>query len=344
MAEAALQETERGRIRIGVREIAIVAVVAAVLATTAYWFFELRGRESTDDAFIEGHLVFLSPRVAGQVSEVLVEENAHVTAGQVLVRLDPADYEARVAHAKADVEAAKNRIAQSHAAAEGASAQAHGAAVRVKHAEQELERAQGLFDRKVSSQNQLDSAVAARDAATAEMHAAQQRELAERAAIANEAPVLQAEAALREAELALSHTVISAPFDGDVGRKSVELGANVSPGQPLLALAAREGNWISANFKETQVGRMRVGDPVEIRVDAYPDRAWRGHVESISPATGAKYALLPPDNATGNFTKVVQRIPVRIALEPDPVGPDVAAGPADPLSVGLSVSVSVRVH
>src|SRR5262249_40376615 len=156
---------------------------------------------------------------------------------------------------------------------------------------------------------------------------AQQREVAERAMIANEAPVLQAQAALREAELALEHAVITAPFDGDVGRKSVEVGANVSPGQPLLALAAREGNWISANFKETQVGRMRPGDPVEIRVDAYPDQVFKGHVESISPATGAKYALLPPDNATGNFTKVVQRIPVRIALEPDGAGPaDVAAG------------------
>ena len=345
MAEAALEERERGRLNIGMREIVGAAVVVAVLATTAYWFFELRGRESTDDAFVEGHMVLISPRVGGQVAEVLVEENSHVRAGQPLVRLDPADFEARVAHARADLEAAKNRIAQSQAAAEAAAAQARGAAVGVKHAEQELERAKGLFERKVSSQNQLDAAVAARDAAAAELRAAEQRELAERAAIANGAPVMQAEAALREAELALEHATINAPFDGDVGRKSVEVGANVSPGQALFALTAREGNWVNANFKETQVGRMRVGDPVEIRVDAYPDRVWRGHVESISPATGAKYALLPPDNATGNFTKVVQRIPVRIALEPDGTGAaDVASGPADPLSVGLSVSVSVRIR
>jgi len=119
----------------------------------------------------------------------------------------------------------------------------------------------------------------------------------------------------------------------------------VSPGQALFALTAREGNWVTANFKETQVGRMHPGDPVEIRVDAFPDHVWRGHVESISPATGAKYALLPPDNATGNFTKVVQRIPVRIALDPEPAGAaDVASGPAEPLSVGLSVSVSVRLR
>lgn len=336
---------ERSRIRIGLRPIALGLAAVAVLAAATYWFLELRGRESTDDAFVEGHLVFLSPRVAGQVREVLVEENTHVRAGQALVRLDPADFEARVAHARADLEAAKNRIAQSRAAAEAASAQAHAAAVRVRHMEQELARANGLYERKVSSGSQLDSAVAERDAATAELRAAQQRELAERAAIANEAPVLQAQAALREAELALAHATISAPFDGDIGRKSVELGANVSPGQPLLALAASSGNWVTANFKETQVGRMRVGDPVEIRVDAYPGRAFRGRVESISPATGAKYALLPPDNATGNFTKVVQRIPVRISLEESPDGtPDVAAGPTEPLSVGLSVSVSVRVR
>ena len=336
---------QRGRIRVGFREIAIAAAAAVVLGATAYWFLELRGRESTDDAFVEGHLVFLSPRVAGQVSEVLVDENTHVRAGQVLVRLDPADFEVRVARARADLEAAKDRMAQSRAAADAASAQARAAAVRVRHSEQELTRAHGLYERKVSSGSQLDSAVAERDAATAELRAAEQRELAERAAIANAAPVLQAEAALREAELALEHATITAPFDGDIGRKSVEVGANVSPGQPLLALAASSGNWVSANFKETQVGRMRVGDPVEIYVDAYPGKALRGHVESISPATGAKYALLPPDNATGNFTKVVQRIPVRISLDRDPPGAaDVAAASPEPLSVGLSVSVSVRVR
>ncbi len=336
---------QRSRIRIGLREIAIGLAVAAVLAAVAYWFLELRGRESTDDAFVEGHLVFLSPRVAGQVSEVLVDENTHVRAGQVLVRLDPADFEVRVARARADLEAAKNRMAQSRAAAEAASAQAHVAAVRVRHTEQELARANGLYERKVASGTQLDSATAERDAALAELRAAQQREVAERAAIANEAPVLQADAALHEAELALAHATITAPFDGDIGRKSVEIGANVSPGQPLLALAASSGNWVSANFKETQVGRMRVGDPVEIYVDAYPDKAWHGRVESISPATGAKYALLPPDNATGNFTKVVQRIPVRISLDANLSGPpDVAAAPPDTLSVGLSVSVSVRVR
>jgi membrane fusion protein (multidrug efflux system) len=343
VAEAVIETPSRG-LRVSVRVLAAIGAAVVALGVVTYWFLEIRGRENTDDAFVEGHLVFLSPRVAGQVQEVLVEENQHVRAGQVMVRLDPADFEVRVDRARADLEAAKNRMAQSSAAAEAASAQAHAAAVRVRHAEQELERAQGLFDRKVASQMQLDAAVAEYNTATAELRAAEQRELAERAMIANEAPVLQAQAALREAQLALEHATITAPFDGVIGRKSVELGANVSPGQPLFALSQSTEKWISANFKETQVGRMHPGDPVEIRVDAYPDRVWRGRIESISPATGAKYALLPPDNATGNFTKVVQRIPVRIALDPAAKSDDVAAGPEDPLSVGLSVNVSVRVR
>jgi membrane fusion protein (multidrug efflux system) len=336
---------DRPRLRLGLRELAAGAALVLVIAAVSYWFVALRGRESTDDAFVEGHLVFLSPRVAGQVQEVLVEENTSVKAGQVLVRLDPADYEARVAHARADLEAAHDRMAQSRAAAEAASAQARAAAVRLHHAEQQLERAKGLFEGKVSSKTQLDSAVAERDSAVAELRAAEQREVAERAVIANEAPVQQAEAALKEASLALEHATIVAPFDGEVGRKSVELGANVSPGQPLLALTARSGNWISANFKETQIGKMHVGDPVEIRVDAFPDKVFRGRVESMAPATGAKYALLPPDNATGNFTKVVQRIPVRIALEPKQADTaDVSAAAEPSLPVGLSVNVSVRVR
>ena len=343
MANAVIETPARSGFRLNVRVLLAVGAAVVAIGVVAYWFFEIRGHENTDDAFVEGHLVFLSPRVAGQVKEVLVEENQHVHAGQVLVRLDPADFEVRVDHARADLEAAKNRMAQSSAAAEAASAQARSAAVRVRHAQQELDRAQGLFERKVASQMQLDAAVAEYNTATAELRAAEQREIAERAMIANEAPVLQAQASLREAELALDHATISAPFDGEIGRKSVELGANVSPGQPLLALSQSSEKWISANFKETQVGRMHAGDPVEIRVDAYPDKVWHGRIESISPATGAKYALLPPDNATGNFTKVVQRIPVRIALEDSPPG-DVAAGPPDPLSVGLSVNVSVRVR
>jgi membrane fusion protein (multidrug efflux system) len=323
------------RIRVSARPLLLAAAALLALAALGTWLLALRGVESTDDAFVEGHLVFLSPRVGGHVVVVAVEENQHVEAGQVLVRLDPADFEVRVARARADLDAARNRLAQAAAAADAARAQAAAAEVRRSHAERELGRARGLLASGVASRTALDDAQVARDAAEAELRAARERERAERAALGNEAPVRQAEAALREAELALAHAVVTAPFAGTIGKRSVEPGANVAPGQALLALAADGDTWVTANFKETQIRAMRPGDPVEIRVDAFPDRAVRGRVESLAPATGAKYALLPPDNATGNFTKVVQRVPVRIALERDA---------APPLAVGLSVHVRVRVH
>jgi membrane fusion protein (multidrug efflux system) len=325
-----------GRARVSARPLVLGAVAIVALAIGVLWLLGLRGIERTDDAFVEGHLVFLSPRVGGHVVEVAVEENQHVEAGQVLVRLDPADFEARVARARADVDAARNRITQSSAAADAAGAQAAAAAVRLRHTDLELGRVRGLLTAGAASRTALDAAQAQRDAAEAELHAARERERAERAAIGNEAPVRQAEAALREAELALEHAVLTAPFAGTIGKRSVELGANVAPGQALLALAADGETWVTANFKETQIRAMRPGDAVEIEVDAFPDRPVRGHVESLAPATGAKYALLPPDNATGNFTKVVQRVPVRIAIEHEPDAP--------PLAVGLSVNVRVRVR
>jgi membrane fusion protein (multidrug efflux system) len=309
----------------------------AIAATVSYWALVLRGFERTNDAFVEGHLVFLSPRVGGQVAEVLVQENQRVRAGQTLVRLDPADFEVRVARARADLDAAHNRMVQTHASADAAAAQVAAVEVKLRHAEQELGRAKQLFANGVASRTALDSAVATRDGAAAELHAAREQERAERAALGNQAPVRQAEALLREAELALSHAAVVSPFDGVVGRKSVEVGANVAPGQPLVAIAEDAANWVTANFKETQIAEMNPGDAAEIRVDAFPDAVLRGHVESISPATGAKYALLPPDNATGNFTKVVQRVPVRIAL-------DAAEGDLAKLSVGLSVDVRVHVR
>jgi len=320
---------------VSVRPLLIGAVALAAVAAAATWLLGLRGFERTDDAFVEGHLVFLSPRVGGQVAEVAVEENQHVAAGQLLVRLDPADFEARLARARADLDVARNRIAQSEAAADAAAAGAAAAEVRLRHADLELGRVRGLLAAGVASRTALDAAQAERDSAAAELDAAHERERAERAAIGNQAPVRQAEAALREAELALEHSVVTAPFAGTIGKRGVELGANVSPGQPLLALASDSDTWVTANFKETQIRTMRPGDPVEVWVDAFPDRPYRGHVESLAPATGAKYALLPPDNATGNFTKVVQRVPVRIALEHEPDAP--------PLPVGLSVNVRVRV-
>jgi membrane fusion protein (multidrug efflux system) len=292
-------------------------------------------------------MVFLSPRVGGQVAEVLVDENQQVRAGDALVRLDPADFDVRTARAHADLDAAHNRMEQARAATDAAEAQVAAARVKLDHAEEELVRARSLHASGVGSQTALDAAQAVRDGAAAELRAAQERARAEGALVGNEAPVRQAEAALREAELALEHSVVKAPFDGIVGRRSVELGAIVAPGQPLVALAETGGSWVTANFKETQIAEMSPGDAAEVRVDAFPDVVLRGRVESLSPATGSKYALLPPDNATGNFTKVVQRVPVRIALEAvEGEAPELLRGANGKpwLPVGLSVTVRVRVR
>ena len=345
MAEAAVAQA---RVRIGARELGVAIAIVAIAVGVLWWALSLRGIERTNDAFVEGHLTFLSARVAGQIADVRVTENQRVRAGDVLVRLDTADFEARVAQARADVDAARNSVTHAHAAADAAAAQEIAAAVELRHAEQELERARGLFARGVASQTALDAAQAARDAAEAERAAARERERAERAVVGNEAPVRQAEARLREAELALEHAVVTAPFDGTVGRRSAEVGSIVSPGQPLVAVLEDGASWITANFKETQIAEMDAGDPAEVRVDAFPGAIFRGRVESLSPATGARYALLPPDNATGNFTKVVQRVPVRIALESVEGKrgglPDRAAGARPSLPVGLSVDVRVRVR
>lgn len=342
MTDAPADRGDRRRRLVGAGILALVLVGA--LGFGAHWFRELRHRERTDDAFVEASLALISARVGGTVLEVAVKENEAVRAGDVLVRLDPTDFEVSLARARADLEEARNRLAAARADAEAAEAERRAAGIELERARREAGRLEGLKQRGATSEQLVENAVAARDAAAARVRALEQRVLAERAVLGNEAPLRQAEAALREAELALSYTTIVAPHDGIIGRKSVHPGENVAPGRPLLALARDEASWVVANFKETQIGRMHVGDAAEVEIDAFPGHACQGHVESLSPATGAKYALIPPDNATGNFTKVVQRVPVKIAL--DLCDPDGNGGaPLDPkrIPLGLSALVDVRV-
>ena len=306
-----------------------------VLALGARFVGSVFGGESTDDAFVEGHVALIGAEVSGRVIEVTVEDNDRVQAGQLLVRLDPAEYEARVAKARADLDAATNREHAAHASAASAEADGRAAETDLWRAKQDVERMQSLFDRGVASRQQLDEAIAKRDSSLARVAAATDRADSERAMLGNSAQVKQAEAALQSAELDLSHTRVVAPFDGVVGRKNVELGALVSPGQPLVAVTAAVPPWVIANFKETQIARIRPGAKAEVHVDAFPDFLFKGHVESIAAATGATYALIPPDNATGNFTKVVQRVPVKIVLDETS---------SEPLRVGLSAQVRVVGH
>lgn len=325
--------------------VAALALVAAVAVLGGAYRLALASRfETTNDAFVEGHVTSLASRVAGHVIEVAVEDNAHVRAGDVLVRLDPADSEARVAQARADLDVARNRMAAARAAVATAEAEGRAVDAELDRARREAARIAALFERGAASRQALDAANAMRDAAEARRVALASKADAERAVLGNDAPVRQAQAMLAAAELALSYTTLRASVGGTVGRKNVEPGSFVSPGQPLLAIAADGGTWVVANFKETQIGRMRPGSKAEVRIDAYPDAVWKGHVDSVAPATGATFALLPPDNATGNFTKVVQRVPVKIVLD-DVVRDGDARSPAPgALPVGLSAEVRVDVR
>lgn len=323
-----------------------VAGTAALLAVlglgAALGVRALRGRISTDDAFVEGAMVNLASEVSGRVRDVAVGEHETVTAGQLLVQLDPADAEARLQKARADLAAAHNLMEAAEAAAASADADRKAAQVERWRAGREFERAHSMVERGAASQQSLDERQAARDAAQARVRALTLRARSERAVLGSQAPLEQAKASLTQAELDLAHTEIRAPFDGVVGRKNVEPGAIVTPGQPLLALARSNSSWVMANFKETQLRHIQIGDEADVRIDAFPDFVWHGHVDSFSPATGAEYALIPPEPAAGNFTKVVQRVPVKIVL--DGVTGDNGARAPQTLPLGLSAEVSVRVR
>jgi membrane fusion protein (multidrug efflux system) len=323
--------------------LAAAALAAALVVVAAGWLLQRGARVSTDDAFVEGQMSFLAAEVAGRVLEVAVSEHQRVRTGDVLVRLDPADYEARVARARADLDAARNGMRAAEASSGSARAERRAAEVELRQAEQELARVSALFASGAASEQRLEQARAARDGAEARARALQLRAEAEAAVLGDEAPTRQAEAALRAAELALAHTRVRAPYDAVVGRKNVEPGTIVAPGQPLLALAGSGESWVIANFKETQIGELAVGRAAEVTIDAFPGLVWRGHVDSLSPATGAKYALIPAEPAAGNFTRVVQRVPVKIVLDGLAGGAGAAHAALAPAEGALPVGLSARV-
>jgi membrane fusion protein (multidrug efflux system) len=274
-----------------------------------------------------------------------------VQAGDVLLRIDPADLQAKadqeraaVANAEAAVSVAQASVASARAAVVRAQADVAAAHTRQQQTAADLERYQTLWDKEEVSHQQYDAARAsaeasrsATDATRANVaSAAAQLQAAERQVAAAQAQVAQHEATLQAALLQSSYATITAPAAGVVSKKDVEVGQMVQAGQPLLAIVQGHDAWVVANFKETQLAGMRPGQPVEVEVDAYPGVQFHAKVESLAAATGAKFSLLPPDNATGNFTKVVQRVPVKIVFTDPP-------NPQRPLRVGMNVSVVVEV-
>ena len=315
-----------------------------------------RAHESTDNAQVDGHIVPVLAKVGGYVAEVRVQENDSVAGGATVVRIDDAEYRVKLAQAEADLAAAQAAVSdnggmgQSQAAVATASGQrealdAQIAAARAGRdkAAADLARMRELADKQIVSRQQLDAAQASAEAADAQLVAVQRQAGAAGATVANaeagvrlaRARLAAAQAARDNAALQLGYTNVTAPAAGTVSRKQVEVGQLVQAGQPLLSVVADTGTWITANFKETQLGDLHAGQPVALEVDAYGGCTAEGKVESVSAATGAKFALLPPDNATGNFTKVVQRVPVRIAVVR-------GCGRDRPLRPGMSVLAHVR--
>ncbi|WP_158292016.1 HlyD family secretion protein [Paracraurococcus ruber] len=327
---------------------ALAAVL--VLAGGGWWWQQARLWESTDDAFLESHVTRLAPQVAGRVAELLVEDNQRVEAGQLLVQIDPRDQEVALENARARRGSAAAQVAEAGAQVavrQAAIAQARAnqvvAEADQENAEATLRRFRAVDPRAVTRQ-QNDDAEAASRSARARVDAARQAvAAAEAQAAAAEAQRRAAEATLREAdaaignaELQLSYTKIVAPVAGRIANRGVEAGNYVTPGQVLLSVV-EPSVWVTANFKETQLREIRPGQAVQVKVDAYPDPVLNGRVDSIQRGTGARFALLPPQNATGNYVKVTQRVPVKIVLADD-------RAKDLPLSPGLSVVPSVRVR
>jgi len=297
--------------------------VVALVGGGVYWWLIMRNYESTDDAFIDADMGEVAPQVAGRVVAVAVSDNQMVKKGDLLVRLDSAPYEAKLKEAEARLAAARAQVRQAQANANSADAQA-------KNVRTQLQRSRSLREQRspAISQQELDQAIA--NDRNAEATLAATRQQVESA----KAQIQVAEAAVETARLNLAYTQIRASQEGHVAHKDVAVGDYITPGQAVMALVPTK-LWVTANFKETQIGHMTAGQPVTVSVDGCGGREVRGHVDSIQRGAGQAFQVLPPQNATGNFVKVVQRVPVRIMLDELPQG--CTLGP------GMSVVPSVKV-
>jgi len=311
---------------------AVLAALGFVALATVRWD-EWTGSatiQSTSDAYVRADLTRLSSRVAGEVLTVAVNDFQRVKAGDLLIQIDPADYQAQVAQAEAGVAGAQaaldnlaNQVELQYATIAQAEAQQVSAAAQEVEARQEQERQQSLSQTEAGTRQKLEQATAAFAKAGADVRASRaviaaqkhQLEVLSGTKKQRAADLEGAKATLAAARLRLGYTKIVAPFDGVTGERQVQAGDYVNIGTNLINVVPLPNVYVIANYKETQLTRMKPGQPVDLTVDSFPHETLHGRVERISPASGSQFALLPPDNATGNFTKVVQRIPVRIALD-----------------------------
>jgi membrane fusion protein (multidrug efflux system) len=334
----------------------IIAIIVIVVAIIAFFiWFAHRNEVTTDDAYTDGNSVTMVPKVAGYVVDLYIDDNSHVRKGDILLRIDQRDYltaqaqaRAQLVLANAQVTTAKEalRIArvQYPSQLESAQAQQEAAAAALALAKSSYER-QHQVDRRATTQENIDSSTSQQLNASANLKSAkaqvaiaslvpEQVQQAMNTVSEREAAVQQAQAQVDQADLNLSYTEVRAPADGFVTQRSVQLGAYVSAGQVMFLLVTPEV-WVTANFKESQIGRMRPGDKVDIKIDAYSGFDMEGHVQSIQYGSGSRFSAFPAENATGNFVKIVQRVPVKIVI-------DRGLDPQRPLPLGLSVDPVVH--
>jgi membrane fusion protein (multidrug efflux system) len=347
----------------------LLSMVIAIGAVVLYFYLEYKKTHiSTDDAFVDGRIHLVASKVPGTVRALHIRDNEHVKNGQLLLELDPADYEVKVAEARADleiektslseihksVETARKRLAEIDASLEAARANLELQKANLELARVDLQRAEFLVGKGAIPKQQYDNAKTKYDVTVAQARAAADQvkqseasvqtqvaviQQTESSVLPQEATIRQKEAALRTAELNLSYTKLYAPAEGYVTRRTVEVGNQIQVTQPLMAVVplAQQSIWITANYKETQLTHVKPGQKVEIKVDTYPGKVFHGTVNSIMAGTGAVFSLFPPENATGNFVKVVQRIPVKIVLDP-------GADPGHLLRIGMSVRPTILVE
>ncbi|ESS56406.1 efflux transporter, RND family, MFP subunit [Enterobacter cloacae S611] len=352
------QQDDKPRKRPGKKPLIILGIVVVVMVVVALvWWLLTRNQETTDDAFTDGDAVTIAPKVAGYVTDLRVKDNQRVKKGDLLVVIDPRDATAQRDQAQAQLGLATAQLHQAQAQLalskvqypaqrDEARAQVLKAKADLANAEAAYKRQRGVDPRATTQQNidtanaQLRSAQAQLASAQAQLEVAVQVQLQIRQQETNvearEQQVAQAKAQLETANLNLSWTNVRAPFDGYVTKRNVQNGTLVQAGSALFSLVSQEV-WVTANFKESQLERMRPGNKVTVTVDAWPDLELEGHVDSIQQGSGSKFAAFPSENATGNFVKIVQRVPVKIVI-------DKGLDPNKPLPLGLSVEPKVTLE